>query len=31
MKILVKGAGGLATGVAYELFARGQQIIMAEI
>lgn len=31
MKILVKGAGDLATGVAYELFARGHQIIMTEI
>lgn len=31
MKILIKGAGDLATGVAYELFARGHQIIMTEI
>ncbi len=31
MKILVKGAGDLATGVAYELFLRGHQIIMTEI
>ena len=31
MKILIKGAGDLATGVAYELFVRGHQIIMTEI
>lgn len=31
MKILIKGAGDLATGVAYELFARRHQIIMTEI
>lgn len=30
MKILIKGAGDLATGVAYELFLRGYQILMTE-
>lgn len=31
MKILIKGAGDLATGVAWELFRAGHQIIMTEI
>ena len=31
MKILIKGAGDLATGVAWELFQAGHQIIMTEI
>ena len=30
MKVLIKGAGDLATGVAAELYARGYQIIMTE-
>ena len=31
MKILIKGAGDLATGVAWELFREGHRIIMTEI
>ncbi len=31
MKILIKGAGDLATGVAWELFRAGHRIIMTEI
>lgn len=31
MKILIKGAGDLATGVAWELFQTGHEIIMTEI
>ena len=31
MKILIKGAGDLATGVAWELFQAGHEIIMTEI
>lgn len=31
MKILIKGAGDLATGVAWELFQAGHRIIMTEI
>lgn len=31
MKIVIKGAGDLATGVAWELFQAGHQIIMTEI
>ncbi len=31
VKILIKGAGDLATGVAWELFQAGHQIIMTEI
>ena len=30
MKVLIKGAGDLATGVAAELYKRGYQIIMTE-
>ena len=31
MKIVIKGAGDLATGVAWELFREGHRIIMTEI
>ena len=31
MKIVIKGAGDLATGVAWELFRAGHRIIMTEI
>lgn len=31
MKILIKGAGDLATGIAYELWLAGHQILMTEI
>lgn len=31
MKILIKGAGDLATGIAYELWLAGYQILMTEI
>lgn len=31
MNVLIKGAGDLATGIAYELFRRGHRIIMTEL
>ena len=31
MRILIKGAGDLATGIAYELWLAGHEVLMTEI
>ena len=31
MKILIKGAGDLATGIAYEFWLAGHQVLMTDI
>ena len=31
MRILIKGAGDLATGIAYELWEAGHEVVMTEI